>query len=180
MATALVVERSASTRLSCPRSRPRERNLAAGGGAWSSSSSSSDGAEPGVDDLARVDVGEVVAAEIGDGQLAEDVVEDRGGVLDGVVALHQAGRLEAREGEGVDVLLERHAVLQAERDGDGEVVHQRAEGGAFLVHVDEDLAEPPVLVLAGAEIDLVAADGGLLRVALAPVGQLLALALRAR
>ena len=52
----------------------------------------------------------------------------------------------------------------------------RAEGGAFLVHVDEDLAEPAVVVFAGAQIDLVAADDGLLRVALAAVGQLLALA----
>ena len=98
--------------------------------------------------FAQVDVGQIVAAEVGDRQLAEDVVEDRGRVLDGIVALHEARRLEAREGEGVDVFLERHAVLQAERDGDGEVVHQRAEGGAFLVHVDEDLAEPPVFVLA--------------------------------
>jgi hypothetical protein len=48
--------------------------------------------------------------------------------------------------------LERHAVLQAERDGDGEVVHQAAEGGAFLVHVDEDLAERAVLVFAGAQV----------------------------
>ena len=89
--------------------------------------------------------------------------------------VHEARRLEAREGEGLHVLLQRHAVLQAERDGDGEVVHQAAEGGAFLVHVDEDLAEPAVLVLARVQVDLVAADGRLLRVALAPVGQLLAL-----
>jgi hypothetical protein len=83
------------------------------------------------------------AAEIGDRQLAEHVVEDRGRVLDRVVALHEARRLEAGEGEGLDVLLQRHAVLQAERDRDGEVVHHRAEGRAFLVHVDEDLAERP-------------------------------------
>ena len=81
----------------------------------------------------------------------------------------RTGRFEAREGEGVDVFLERHAVLQAERDRDGEVVHQRAEGGAFLVHVDEDLADAAVFVFAGRQIDLVAADDGLLGVALAPV-----------
>ena len=75
-------------------------------------------------DFARIDMREIVAAEIGDRELAEDVVEDRGRVLDRVVALHQARRLEAREGEGLDIFLERHAVLQAERDGDGEVVHQ--------------------------------------------------------
>ena len=45
------------------------------------------------------------------------------------------------------------------------------------MHVDEDLAEPAVLVFAGVQVDLVAADGRLLRVALAPVGELLALLL---
>ena len=43
------------------------------------------------------------------------------------------------------------------------------------MHVDKDLGEPAVLVFAGAQIDLVAADRGLLRVALAPVRQTLAL-----
>ena len=66
------------------------------------------------------------------------------------------------------------------RDRDGEVVHQRAEGGAFLVHVDEDLAELAVVVFAGVQIDLVAADGGLLDVALAAVGQLAAASGRTR
>ncbi len=42
------------------------------------------------------------------------------------------------------------------------------------MHVDEDLAHAPVFVFAGAEIDLVAADDGLLRIALAAVGQALA------
>ena len=80
------------------------------------------------------------------------------------------GRLEAREGEGVDIFLERHAILQAERDRDREVVDEGAQRRAFLVHVDEDLAEPAVVVFAGAQIDLVAADHGLLGVALAAVG----------
>jgi hypothetical protein len=62
--------------------------------------------------------------------------------------------------------------LQADRDGDGEIVHQRAEGGAFLVHVDEDLAQLAILELAGVQIDLVAADRGFLDIALAAVGQL--------
>ena len=56
------------------------------------------------------------------------------------------------------------------------VVHQTAEGGALLVHVDEDLADAPVLVLAGAQVHLVAADHRLLGVALAAVGQPLAVA----
>ena len=78
-------------------------------------------------------------------------------------------------GERLDELLERHAVLQADRDRDREAVHERAEGSAFLVHVDEDLAELAVDVLAGPEIDLVAADRGLLGVALASVRQALTL-----
>jgi hypothetical protein len=45
------------------------------------------------------------------------------------------------------------------------------------VHVDEDLAQAAVLVFAGAQIDLVAADDGLLGVALAPFRQLLAVGL---
>src|SRR5438128_5411317 len=54
------------------------------------------------------------------------------------------------------------------RDRDREIVHQRAESRAFLVHVDEELVQAAVLVLAGAQIDLVAADRS---GALAPVGQ---------
>ena len=44
------------------------------------------------------------------------------------------------------------------------------------MHVDEDLADAPVLVLAGAQVHLVSADHGLLGVALAAVGQALAFA----
>jgi ribonucleoside-diphosphate reductase alpha chain len=36
--------------------------------------------------------------------------------------------------------------LQADRDGDGEIVHHRAESGALLMHVDEDFAEPAGMV----------------------------------
>ena len=118
---------------------------------------------------------EVMPVEVGDRQLAEGVVEDRGRHLDGVVAAHDALRLEAGEGEGLHELLQRHAVLQADRHGDGEVVHQRAERGAFLVHVDEDLAETAILIFAGPQIDLVPADGRLLGVTLAALRQLLAL-----
>ena len=65
--------------------------------------------------------------------------------------------------------------MQADRNGDGEIVHQAAEGGAFLVHVDEDLAQPAVFIFAGVQIDLVAADDGLLGIALAAMGQAFAL-----
>jgi hypothetical protein len=47
---------------------------------------------------------------------------------------------------------------------------RRAEGGAFLVHVDEDLAERPSSYSPVRRIDLVAADNRLLGVALAAIG----------
>ena len=93
-----------------------------------------------------------------------------------VVAENEARRLEAREGEGLHELLQRHAILQAHRDGDGEGVHQAAERGAVLVHVDEDFADAAVFIFAGAQIDLVSADDRLLRIALAALRQLLAFA----
>src|SRR6056297_81699 len=122
----------------------------------------------------RFDMRQIGAVKVADRQFAEDVVEDRGGVLDAVIALHKPRGLELGEGEGIDEFLERHAVLQAHRHGDGEIVHHRAEARALLVHVDEDLAQLAVAVFAGAQIDLVAADDGLLRVALAALGQLVA------
>src|SRR5690606_35125946 len=127
----------------------------------------------GADDFRRIDVRQIVTAEIRNRQLTEDVVEDRGGVLNRLVALHDAGRLEAREGESLHVLLERHAVLKPEAHRDGEVVHQRPEGSALLVHVDEDFAQAAILVFTRAQINLVPAHSGLLRVTLAARGQLL-------
>ena len=59
---------------------------------------------------------EVVAAEIGDGQLAKDVVEDRGRAFDSFVAFDEARGFEAGAPEDVHEFLERYAVLQAERD----------------------------------------------------------------
>jgi len=64
--------------------------------------------------------------------------------------------------------------LQADGDRDREIVHERAEGGALLVHVDEDLTEAAVAIFAGAEIDLAAANAGFLGIAFAPVRQALA------
>ena len=102
----------------------------------------------------RLDVSQIMPVQIGDGQFAEDVVDDRGRHLDVRVALDHAVRLEAREQERIHELFQRHAMLQPERDGDGETVGHAAEGGPFLVHVEEDLAERAVLVLAGAQIIL--------------------------
>ena len=117
---------------------------------------------------------EVGAVEVADRQFAEDVVEDRGRVLDAVVALNHPGGLELGKGEGVDEFLQRHAVLQTDGDRDGEVVHHGAETRPFLVHVDEDLAKLAVLIFAGAQVDLVPADHRLLGVTLAAIWHLFA------
>ena len=121
--------------------------------------------------LARIDMGEIEAAHVAHREFAEHVIEDRGRVLDRVVALHRAGRLEAGEGEGVDILLQRHAVLQAERHRDREVVDEGAQRRAFLVHVDEDLAEPAIVVFAGSDVNLMSAQPSLLRIARTAIRQ---------
>ena len=61
--------------------------------------------------MRRLHLREIVAAEIAHGEFAEDVVEDRRRHLDVLVADDRTVGLEAREGEGVHVFFERHAVL---------------------------------------------------------------------
>src|SRR5579884_3495580 len=56
-------------------------------------------------DIGRIDMGEIVAAEIGDREFPEDVIDDRGRILDRVIALDETGRLEPREDEGIDIFL---------------------------------------------------------------------------
>ena len=114
-------------------------------------------------------MGEIVTSQIGHSQLTKNVVQDRRCHLDGIVAGDHTGWLKARESEGLHVFVQRHAVLQANGNGNREVVHQRAERGTFLVHVDEDFRQTSVLVFAGVQIDFVAADGGFLDIALSPV-----------
>ena len=114
---------------------------------------------------------QIVAAEIRHRQFAEDIIEDRRRHLDGVIALDLPGGSNR-------VKVKASTTPPAARRIAGRwrprwrSCSSRAEGGAFLVHVDEDLAEPAVLVLAGPQIDLVAADNGLLGIALAAVGRL--------
>ena len=61
--------------------------------------------------------------------------------------------------------------MQALADGDGKAVHHRAEGGPFLVHVDENLAERAIRVFARAQVDLLAPDARFDRETLAAVRQ---------
>ena len=87
-----------------------------------------------------------------------------------IVELDRSVRLEPREQERLDEFFQRHAVLQSQRDRDGEAVHQAPEGRAFLVHVQEDLSNRPVRILARPQVNLVAADDRLLGVAEPPLG----------
>src|SRR5436190_14472323 len=106
-------------------------------------------------DVGGLDMGEVMAPEIGDRELTEDVVDDRRRVLDRVIALYLARRLEAGEGGGLDIFRDPHAILEPHRHCDGEIVHHRPQSRTFLVHVDEDLPQAAVLIFAGMKIDLV-------------------------
>ncbi len=57
--------------------------------------------------------------------------------------------------------LEGDAVLEGERDGGGEGVHEAGDGGAFLGHADEDFAGAAVGVEADGDVALVAAEAEL-------------------
>ena len=159
--------------------------LATGADCWSDSSSSSRSSSDSSDvglvgaglDLAgplgrRVDAheGAGVEVEVVEGQTTEDVVHDRLRHAH-VRVVRQTGRLEAQVGELLDEGLERHAVLQADRDGDREGVHHAGQGRALLAELEEDLAELRVVVGAGREVALGATDGERGRLRGAALGQ---------
>jgi hypothetical protein len=70
--------------------------------------------------------------------------------------------LEPCERELLDVRLEGNAVLETYAHTHREAIHQAAEGGAFLVHVDEYLAQRLVFVFARPQEYLVTTDACLL------------------
>ena len=76
---------------------------------------------------------ELGAGEETDLHPAEDVIHDGFGVADLLVA-GPAGGLEAGVGELRGEDLQRDAVLEGERDGGGEGIHEAGDGGAFLGH----------------------------------------------
>ena len=88
---------------------------------------------------------------------AEDVIHDGLGVADVGVA-GPAGGLEAGVGELFAEDAQGHAVLEGERDGGGEGVHEAGDGGAFLGHADEDLARGAVGVEADGDVAFVTAE----------------------
>src|SRR3990170_2900959 len=88
---------------------------------------------------------------------AEDVVDDRLRDADVRVVRHPRG-LEAHVAELRDVDLERDAVLESERDGDHERVHEAGEGRSLLGDVHEDVAGRAVVEEADVDVALVLAD----------------------
>ncbi len=130
--------------------------------------------------LFRWHLREVVLLKVLDTEHTEDVVDDRRGELDVRMTFDDALWLEARERELPNVGIERHAVLKTHRDTDREAVHQRAERGAFLVHVYEDLTERAVHVFACAKEDFVPSDACFLREAAALLGKTVAPSARGR
>ena len=117
---------------------------------------------------------EIVPVKIRYRQFAEGIVEDGCRHLDRIIAGHNTLWFEPGECIGFDKFLKRHAILKANRHGDRKIIHQRAESRAFLVHVDEDFANTTILIFTSPQIDFVAADRCLLRVALTAVWQPLA------
>jgi hypothetical protein len=80
----------------------------------------------------RRHLGQLVTVQVLHTERPEHVVDDRVRHLDVGVALHHAAGLEGLEREGVDELLQRHAVLQALRHGDGEAAQDALEGRPSL------------------------------------------------
>ena len=115
--------------------------------------------------------GLAIAGQERDAQPAEDVIDDALGDAD-VGILGVPHRLEAGVRELVHVHFQRHAVLQAHRDGRAEAVHQPADRAAFLGHRDEQFARPAVFVQADRDVALVPGDVELVRDAAAGVGQI--------
>ena len=118
-------------------------------------------------------VGLAVAGDELHAQPAEDVVGDALGDRD-VRVLGEPGRLEPAMRELVDEDLQRHAVLQADRDRRPQDVHQAADRRALLGHRDEELAGPAVGIEADVDIPLVALDVELVGQAAAGMRQPLA------
>ena len=121
-------------------------------------------------------VGKVVPTQIADSQFAEDIVDNRRCHFDRRVAFHDSGRIEACKGECIDEFFERHAVLQADGNGDGKIVHKAAERRTLFVHIDKNFADLSVGIFTGAQIYFVSTHERFLRIAFAAVRQTFALA----
>ncbi len=86
---------------------------------------------------------------------AEDVVHDRFGVSD-FGSLAPAAGFKARVRELLAQHLERHAMLQRQRDRAGKAVHQARDRGPFFGHGHEDFARTSVRIKSDGDVALMA------------------------
>src|ERR1700722_12920319 len=91
----------------------------------------------------------------------EDVIHDGLGVANLFVS-SPAGGLKTSVGELFAQNLERHTVLQGERNGRGKRVHEPGDGGTFLGHLDEDFTRLPVGVKTNRDVAFVPGNGELM------------------
>ena len=107
---------------------------------------------------------QVIPVEIRDGQFTEDIIDDRGRHFDSIVQFHGTVRLEPGKDKRLNEFFQRHAVLKSKRDGDRKTIHEASERRPFLVHVQKDFSDRPILIFTGAQVQLMSPDNGLLRV----------------
>ena len=91
----------------------------------------------------------LVTVEVLHTERPEDVVDDGIRHLDVRMALNDAAWLERLEGERVDILLERHAVLEALAHRNGEASEDAPQRRALLGEIEEDLAKRAIGILTG-------------------------------
>jgi len=104
---------------------------------------------------------------------AEDVIDHA--LRDTNIGIRRVShRLEAGVGEFVDQDLQGYAILQAQRDGRAEGIHDAADRAAFFRLRDEDLAGAAIFVQAHRDVAFVAGDVELMRDGLSRIGQSLA------
>ncbi len=99
----------------------------------------------------------LLSAEEAQVQPAEDVIHDGLGKADIGIAGPAAG-LEAHVLEFFAEQAQRYAMLERDRDGEGEAVHEAGDGRAFLGHLDEELARISAGIESDGDVALVASD----------------------
>ena len=84
---------------------------------------------------------QVGAVKIRHRKFPENIIKDRCGILDAIVALNQTCWFKLGKGKGVDKLFQRHPILQPHGHCYGKIVHHCSKASAFFVHVDENFTQ---------------------------------------
>ena len=103
-------------------------------------------------------MGQVVPSEIRYTKFAENIIQDRIGKFNPVIARDMARRFETGKDIGLDKFFERDAILQADGNRDGKIIHQASKGRAFFMHIDENFAQTSIGKFARMQIDFVASN----------------------